>query len=183
VKVKVGPFFALILASCGMSNTADQRLTCNGSPDLDGADKVRSSHEWQKTAALYAIQDLHEVRKLALSAWFGTGAFSDSLGNIAGTDAYILKSKIRRLESQVADIKAVEFSLEIDGKSPLPSNAEWACRTLAVSIGNLDTGQSDEQFLSMATMLENYLTRTYKYNGGVDLQADLLSLGRSTTKK
>ena len=182
MKAGVSLIFALILASCGASGDTNQRLKCKSSPDLDGADKVRATPEWQRTAALYAIRDLREIRKLARSAWFGTGAFSNSLGNIAGTDAYNLKHKIRGLESQVADIKAVDFSLEIGGKSPLPSNAEWACRTLAVSVGNLDPGQSDEQFLSITTMLEEYLTRAYKRNGGHDLQTALRSISHSGTR-
>lgn len=183
MKVSVALVSILILAGCGSSGRADDRLTCKSSPDLEGSDKARSSPEWQKAASLHAIKDLREVRQLAQSTWFGTGVFSDSLGNIAGTDAYNLKNRIRRLESQVADIKAVEFSIELGGKNPLPSNAEWACRTLAVSVGNLDTGQSDEQFLSMTTMLEEYLTRIYTSNGGLDVQADLQSIGKSGVLK
>lgn len=168
---------AVLLASCGASETGINRLTCKSSPDLEGVDKIRSTPEWRKSAALLAIKDLREVRELSRRTWFGTGAFSGSLGNIARTEAYSLKSKIRQVESQIADIKAVDFSLEIGGKSPLPSNAEWACRTLVVSVGNLDTGQSDEQFLQMTAMLEDYLTQLCKLNGGVDLESDLATVG------
>jgi hypothetical protein len=173
----------LFVAGCSSSSAGKQRLTCKSSPDLNGADEIRISPEWRKTSALLAIRDLRQVQKLARTAWFGTGAFSESLGNFAGTDAHNLKAKVHFLQAQVADIKAIDFSLETGGKNPLPSNAVWACKVLAVSVGNLDTGQSDEQFLWAASMLERYLIRSYEGNGGRDLQADLLNLERSGIQK
>jgi hypothetical protein len=169
----------LVVAGCSSFSAGSPRLTCKSSPDLNGADKIRISPEWRKASALLAIRDVRQVQNLARKAWFGTGALSDSLGNFAGTDAQKLKVKVHFLQAQVADIKAVDFSLETGGKNPLPSNAEWACKLLAVSVGNLETGQSDEQFLWATSMLERYLIRTYEGNGGRDLQADLLSLERS----
>jgi hypothetical protein len=173
VKIAFIPLF--LLASCGSSGVS-QKVTCKSSPDLNKTDKFRITPEWRKMSALHAIRDLRELRSLAQTSWFGTGVFSESLGNIAGTDSYNLKSKVRSVQSQVADIKAVDFSLETGGKNPLPSNAEWACKMLAVSVGNLDTGQSDEQFLWMVSSAENYLTRTYQASGGLDLKSDLLAL-------
>ena len=175
MKVKVALVFLFLLASCGSSEVS-QKVACKSSPELTKVDKFRITPEWRKISALHAIRDLREVRSLAQASWFGTGVFSDSLGNIAGTDSYNLKSKVRSVQSQVADIKAVDLSLETGGKNPLPSKAEWACKMLAVSVGNLDTGQSDEQFLWMVSSVESYLTRVYQASGGLDLKADLSAL-------
>ncbi len=172
---KMAFILLLLLAGCGSSGVS-QKVTCKSSPDLNKTDRFRITPEWRKISALHAIRDIRRIRSLAQISWFGTGVFSESLGNITGTDSYNLKSKVRSVQSQVADIKAVDFLLETGGKNPLPSNAEWVCKMLAVSVGNLDTGQSDEQFLWMVSSVEDYLTRTYQASGGLDLKGDLLAV-------
>ncbi len=170
------PAFAgmtMLLAGCSAKDSSEEKLSCESSPNLNGDDKYLASQESRQAEAIFGIELLNRVRAQAKSAWFGTGALSDSLGRVSGTEAIGLAINVRQLRTMVANQRAIELALGMDGKSPLPSKADWACQKLADSVASLDTGQSDEQFLRNLSEVETYLRRIYETNGGQHIDAKL----------
>jgi hypothetical protein len=155
----------MVLVGCSALGTSEQKFSCKSSPNLNGKDKDWVSSESRQAQAIVGIELAKRVSEQAKSAWFGTGALSGALGSVSGTEAIGLAINVRQLRTMVADQKAIDVALEMDGKSPFPSKADWACQFLADSVASLDTGQSDERFLENVATVEAYFKRVYEANG------------------
>lgn len=165
----------LLLSSCNGGHSDDE-LSCVSSPNLNLEDRVLIAGD-SRQRALIGIGQVRKVASKAKTAWFGTGALSDTFGRIGGTEAITVRAEAKQLSAMVANQRAVDMVLSMDGNNLLPKDAGWACEKLAVSVASLDTGQSDEQFVRNFDVVEEYLRTVYEANGGNDLDADLAALG------
>ena len=154
----------IMLAGCSVSDPLEVQ-SCKSSTNLNGKDRELASSESRRTQVIVGIELAKRVSEQAKSAWFGTGALSGALGSVSGTEAIGLAINVRQLRTMVADQKAIDVALEMDGKSPFPSKADRACQFLADSVASLDTGQSDERFLENVATVEAYFKRVYEANG------------------
>ena len=173
------PAFAgmtMLLSGCSDTNLSEKKLACESSPNLKGGDSDLAAQD-ARQVAVFGIDLSRKVRAQAQSAWFGTGMMSDTLGRFSGTEAISLAINVRLLRTMLANQRAIDLSLSMDGKNPLPSKAGWACELLADSVASLDTGQSDEQFLENIEEVEAYFKRAYELNGGQNIEAELAELG------
>ena len=165
-----------MLSGCSETNLSKEKIACESSPNLNGDGKDMIARNARQNA-IFGIELSRKVSTEANSAWFGTGFLSDSLGRVAGTESINLSVSVKQLRTIIANQRAIELSLSMDGKNPLPSKAGWACEVLADSIASLNTSQSDEQFLESVGQVEAYFKRVYEINDGQNIEADLVAPG------
>jgi hypothetical protein len=163
----------MMMVGCSALGQSEQKLSCRSSPNLNGTDKDLASAESRQAQAIVGIKLAKRVSEQAKSAWFGTGALAGAVSRVPGTEASSLAINVRQLRTMVADQRAIDLALGMDGKSQLPSKADWACQILADSVASLDTGQSDEQFLENVAVVEDNFGRIFESNSGPNLGAEL----------
>ncbi|MFN3367794.1 MAG: hypothetical protein ACK411_15525, partial [Exiguobacterium mexicanum] len=145
-----------------------------GLPPEKGADQPgQRDLDSVRAEALDKIRLARALQQRSRDGWFATGFGASAMGSIGGTGAYDVRQDTETLKNAGALTRIMEMAKQNGGKNPLTPLSNSDFQSLASSLSDLDTSQSDGQYQANVQRVIDLYTRAYQGAGGTDLEGDL----------
>jgi hypothetical protein len=113
------------------------------------------------------INVIRDIRRKMATGWLPDVGFgAETLAKIGGTDARDISSSIETLQASGALAEILKMSMQNGGKNPFTPMSNADVNLIARSQGNLDQGQSKDQFLKNLDVYERAYGNGFVGAGG-----------------